>query len=51
VADERSASKGGSDKDMREGTKAAQDLLVHATEAQTASYIHHRIGKLVKPTK
>lgn len=37
--------------DDQSGTKEAQGLLGHTTEAMTTKYIRHKVGKLVKPTK
>jgi integrase len=37
--------------DEKSGTKEAQGLLGHTTEAMTTKYIRHKVGKLVKPTK
>lgn len=33
------------------GTKAAQAVLGHATEAMTADYIRHKVGKKVRPIR
>ena len=37
--------------DEAAGTRAAQDMLGHLTETQTATYIRHKIGKKVVPRK
>lgn len=37
--------------DDKAGTKAAQSILGHATEAMTASYIRHKVGKKVRPIR
>lgn len=39
------------DKEEREGMRAAQDLSGHTTEAMTRHYVRNRKGKLVTPTK
>lgn len=33
------------------GTRQAQGLLSHTTEAMTANYIRHKVGKKVKPLR
>ncbi|MGQ5525409.1 tyrosine-type recombinase/integrase [Chitinimonas sp. PSY-7] len=43
--------KAGTDADAMGGIKAANALLGHTTEQQTADYIRHRTGKLVKLTQ
>lgn len=37
--------------DDESGTKSAQAILGHATEAMTASYIRHKAGKKVRPIR
>lgn len=37
--------------DDAEGTKAAQALLGHTTEAMTANYIRHKAGRKVRPSR
>ncbi len=37
--------------DDKAGTKAAQALLGHTTEAMTADYIRHKAGRKVKPVR
>ena len=43
--------KAGTDKEESSGMAAAKDQLGHADEKMTQSYVRHRKGKLVKPTK
>lgn len=43
--------KAGTEKEMAGGIAAAQDQLGHASATMTATYVRHRAGKLVKPTK
>lgn len=37
--------------DEAQGTRAAQALLGHTTEAMTAAYIRHKVGKKVRPIR
>ncbi len=37
--------------DEATGTKSAQAILGHTTEAMTADYIRHKVGRKVKPSK
>ncbi len=37
--------------DEKAGTKAAQSILGHTTEAMTADYIRHKVGKKVRPIR
>ena len=39
------------DTDEASGTKAAQALLGHTTEAMTSDYIRHKVGRKVKPAR
>lgn len=39
------------DTDEAAGTRAAQALLGHTTEAMTADYIRHKVGRKVKPSR
>lgn len=39
------------DTDETAGTRAAQALLGHTTEAMTADYIRHKVGRKVKPSR
>jgi len=43
--------KAATDVDERGGSREAQGLLGHSTEAMTNDYIRHKVGRLVKPTK
>lgn len=43
--------KAGTDTESESGMEAAQAQLGHSTQAMTADYVRHRLGKLVKPTK
>lgn len=43
--------KAATEADDADGTKVAQGLLGHATEAMTADYIRHKVGKKVKPLR
>ena len=43
--------KAATDTDEMSGTRDAQALLGHATEAMTAGYIRHKVGKKVKPVR
>lgn len=43
--------KAGTDTEESSGMEAAQSQLGHTTQAMTAQYVRHRLGKLVKPTK
>lgn len=43
--------KAGTDTEELRGMAAAKDQLGHSSEAMTAHYVRHRLGKLVKPTK
>jgi integrase len=39
------------DADEVAGTRTAQAILGHTTEATTAHYIRHKVGKKVRPVK
>lgn len=43
--------KAATEADEADGTRAAQALLGHTTEAMTAGYIRHKAGKKVKPLR
>jgi integrase len=43
--------KAATDTDEAAGTRAAQALLGHTTEAMTANYIRHKVGKKVRPIR
>ncbi len=43
--------KAATEADEADGTRAAQGLLGHATEAMTADYIRHKVGKKVRPLR
>ena len=43
--------KAATDTDEASGTRAAQALLGHTTEAMTADYIRHKVGRKVKPSR
>lgn len=43
--------KAATEADEAAGTKSAQALLGHTTEAMTANYIRHKAGRKVKPSK
>ena len=43
--------KAGTDKEEQQGMEAAQSQLGHASPTMTRTYVRHRKGKLVKPTR
>lgn len=43
--------KAGTDTEESRGMAAARDQLGHSSEAMTAHYVRHRLGKLVQPTR
>jgi integrase len=43
--------KAATDADEASGTRTAQVILGHTTEAMTAHYIRHKVGKKVRPVK
>lgn len=43
--------KAATETDDASGTRAAQALLGHTTEAMTADYIRHKVGRKVKPSR
>ena len=43
--------KAATDTDEASGTRTAQAILGHTTEAMTAHYIRHKVGKKVYPVR